>query len=139
MLRMAAPLVRKVLPLLDGHIASSVASLLAQQPLAQRMEQSAQSVDLVPIEDGLIALETQQHDLRNQLVEQNTTLKRVEDQLEMVREATDRNTLEQQELLEDLKAVGNKAKLIAFAALALLAIAIALNLVLFLHLRRVLP
>jgi len=42
--------------------------------------------------------------------EQNSSLKRVEDQLEMVREATDRNTLEQQELLEDLKAVGQQGE-----------------------------
>ena len=57
----------------------------------------------------------------------------------MVREATDRNTLEQQELLEDLKSVGNKVNLVAFVALGLLAVSIALNVVMFLHIQRVLP
>ena len=72
-------------------------------------------------------------------MEQNNSLKRVEDQLEMVREATDRNTLEQQELLEDLKTFGNKVKAVAFIALGLVAIGFLLNLMLFLHIQRVLP
>jgi len=73
------------------------------------------------------------------VIEQNTSLKRVEDQLDMVREATDRNTLEQQELLEDLKTVGSKINVIALIALGLLAISVLLNLVLYLHIQRVLP
>ena len=72
-------------------------------------------------------------------MEQNTSLKRVEDQLEMVREATDRNTLEQQELLEDLKAFGSKVKMVVIIALGLVAIGFILNLILFLHVQRVLP
>jgi hypothetical protein len=69
-----------------------------------------------------------------QIIDQNSSLKRVEDQLEMVREATDRNTLEQQELIEDLKAVGNKVNTFAFIALGLLAVSIALNVILYLRL-----
>jgi hypothetical protein len=57
----------------------------------------------------------------------------------MVREATDRNTLEQQELLEDLKTVGNKVNAFALIALALLALSVLLNVILYLHIRRVLP
>ena len=72
-------------------------------------------------------------------MEQNTSLKRVEDQLELVREATDRNTLEQQELLEDLKVVGNKVNWFALFALALLVISVLLNVILYLHIQRVLP
>jgi hypothetical protein len=57
----------------------------------------------------------------------------------MVREATDRNTLEQQELLEDLKVVGNKVNLFAMIAMGLLALSVLLNIVLYLHILRVLP
>jgi hypothetical protein len=77
--------------------------------------------------------------LRDQVTEQNTTLKRVEDQLEMVREATDRNTLEQQELLEDLKAFGNKIKFIVILGVVLVAVGFLMTLALFLHIQRVLP
>ena len=87
----------------------------------------------------MTALQTQHRELRDQVMEQNTSLKRVEDQLEMVREATDRNTLEQQELLEDLKTFGNKVKLVVIIALGLVAIGFILNLILYLHIQRVLP
>jgi len=91
------------------------------------------------IEDSLAELQTHHLDLRNQVVEQNTSIKRVEDQLELVREATDRNTLEQQELLEDLKGVGNKVNVYALVALALLLVSVLLNVILYLHIQRVLP
>lgn len=135
-MRSALPFVHKLLPLLDGNFGTAVSNVLAPQPQPQP---PPPPVDLEPLEDGLAALQTQHRDLRNQIVEQNTSLKRVEDQLEMVREATDRNTLEQQELLEDLKSVGKKFTTFAFFVLALLAISIVVNVILYLHIRRVLP
>ncbi|MDR3750299.1 MAG: hypothetical protein P4K94_02320 [Terracidiphilus sp.] len=134
-LRLALPFVQRILPLLDGNIASTVSNILSPHP--QTPQHSA--VNLAHIEDGLTDLQTQHRDLREQMVEQNSSLKRVEDQLEMVREATDRNTLEQQELIEDLKGVGNKVNLLALTALCLLAISIIVNVVLYLHIQRVLP
>ena len=136
MLRAALPFVQRLLPLLDGNIASTVSSFLAPRPHAQAPPSA--KLDLVPIEDGLAELQTQHQNLRDQVMEQNTSLKRVEDQLEMVREATDRNTLEQQELLEDLKAFGNKVKVVVIALL-LVAVGFVMTLALFLHMQRVLP
>jgi hypothetical protein len=135
-LKMAMPLVQRILPLLDGNLGTALSNMLSSQihkPAAPI------NVNLAPIEDGLAELQTQHRDLRDQVVEQNTSLKRVEDHLEMVREATDRNTLEQQELLEDLKAVGTKVNLVAIIALGMLAISVLLNLFLYLHIERVLP
>jgi hypothetical protein len=137
MLRAALPFVQRLLPLLDGNIASTVSSFLAPRPHAQAPPSA--KLDLVPIEDGLAELQTQHQNLRDQVMEQNNSLKRVEDQLEMVREATDRNTLEQQELLEDLKAFGNKVKVVAIIALALVVAGFLMTLALFLHIQRVLP
>jgi hypothetical protein len=137
-LRSALPFVQRLLPLLDGNIATAVGNLLTPHTHQQTPPQPAK-LDLVPIEDGLAELQTQHQNLRDQVTEQNNSLKRVEDQLEMVREATDRNTLEQQELLEDLKAFGNKVKIVAFLALALVAVGFFMTLALFLHIQRVLP
>ena len=134
----ALPIVQRILPLLDGNFASNVGNLLAPHPRPQESA-PAPKVDLAPIEDGLHEIQTQHRELRDQVMEQNTSLKRVEDQLEMVREATDRNTLEQQELLEDLKSFGNKVKMIVIIALGLVAIGFILNLILYLHIQRVLP
>ena len=132
-LRLAMPFVQRILPLLDGNVATTVSNILsphAAQPAP---------VNLAPIEDGLAELQAGHRDLRDQVMEQNSSLKRVEDQLEMVREATDRNTLEQQELLEDLKAVSSKVNTFAFIALGLLAVSVGLNIILYLHILRVLP
>jgi hypothetical protein len=138
-LRLAMPFVQKLLPLLDGHVATTVSNILTPHPAQPMQPAPAPQADLVPIEEGLNRLENQQRELRGQVAEQNTSLKRVEDQLEMVREATDRNTLEQQELMEDLKNVGAKVNVVTLVVLSLLLISMLLNLVLYLHIQRVLP
>jgi hypothetical protein len=131
------PIVQRILPLLDGNFGTAVSNILTPYP--QHTAPPTPPVNLEPIEDSLADLQTQHLDLRNQVAEQNTSIKRVEDQLELVREATDRNTLEQQELLEDLKGVGNKVNVYALVALALLVVSVLLNVILYLHIQRVLP
>jgi len=134
-LRVALPFVQRMLPLLDGHVATAVSNVLNPYPQAPPQQQ----VDLVPIEDGLIDLQKQYRDLRNQFMEQSFWLKRVEDQLKMVSGATEANTQQQQQLVDDIKSVGTRVNVFAYIALTLLAVSILLNLYLFLHVRRVLP
>jgi len=133
--RTVMPIVQRLLPLLEGNVLTAVSNVLTPRPQAP----PAPKVDLAPLESGLAELQAQHRGLREQVSEQNTSLKRVEDQLEMVREATDRNTLEQQELLEDLKVFSGKVKVVAFVGIGLLVIGVAVNLILFLHIQRVLP
>jgi hypothetical protein len=135
-LRFALPLVQRLLPLLDGKFDAAPSN--AFSPPQQRAPEPP-SVNLAPIQDGLADLRTQHRALRDQVAEQNASLKRVGDQLQQVREATDRNTLEQQELLEDLKKVGSKVNIIAFIALTLLGAAFALNVVFYLQFRHIIP
>jgi hypothetical protein len=136
MLKQAVPFVQKLLPLLDGQITAAVTNLLTARP---HIPPPAPRVDLEPIENGLAELQLQQANLKDQLADQNTSLKRVEDHLQMVREATDRNTLEQQELIEDLKSITSRMNLFALLFLVLLVISVAVNIFLFLHIQRVLP
>ena len=136
-LKQAMPFVQKLLPLLDGNIATAVANLFASR--THNITPAAPPVDLTPLENRLTEIHEQHQDLRTQIIEQNSSLKRVEDQLDMVREATDRNTLEQQELIEDLKAVGNKVNLFALLLFAMLIVSLVLNVMLFLHLKQVFP
>jgi hypothetical protein len=137
-LRSALPFVQRLLPLLDGNFATAIANLITSHAHPPAPPPPPK-LDLAPIEDGLSSLQAQHKNLRDQMAEQNTSLKRVEDQLEMVREATDRNTLEQQELLEDLKAFGNTVRIFAIVTLGLVAVGFFLTLALFLHIQRVLP
>lgn len=135
-LRAALPFVQRILPLLDGNVATAVANIMTPQ---QKPPAPAPPVDLVPIQNSLADLRIQQRTLRDQVVEQNASLKKVGDQLQHVREATDRNTLEQQELLGELKTVGKRVNLFAFLALALLGISVLLNVVLYLQIRHIIP
>lgn len=152
--KLALPFVQKLLPLLDGHVATAVANLLGQpaaapaptahapqaRPLTTAQPTAPQlTVDLTAVEDGLKRLQNGHRELHVQVAEQNTAIRRVEDQLEMVREATDRNTLEQQELMEDLKGIGKKVNVVTLVVVAMLLGSLLLNLILYLHLQRVLP
>jgi chromosome segregation ATPase len=91
-----------------------------------------------PLERGLAEVRNSHRELRGQVQEQVTTLKRVEDHLERVREATDRNTLEQQELVEDLRSVGSRLSAFAIVGLVLLLGSLGLNIYLVLQLQHIL-
>jgi hypothetical protein len=134
-LKQAAPFVARLLPLIDGPVSSALSNLMAP-----RMQSPAPvSIDLAPVQSQISDLQLQQGELRSSVQEQTASIKRVEGQLEMVREATDRNTLEQQELIGDLKNMGRKVNIIAMGLSLLLLISVLVNLVLYLHIRRVLP
>jgi hypothetical protein len=135
-LRSFFPIVQRILPLVDGKIAAAASNFFGHRAKASA---PAPRVDVAPIAAGLADLRIQLSSLRDQVLKQNTSLKRVEDQLEMVREATDRNTQEQQELQEYLKTLGNKVKMVVILALGLVAIGFILNLILYLHIQHRLP
>jgi len=137
--RAALPFVQRLLPLLEGNVASAVSNMLAPQHHAPPPAPMLPPVNLAPLQEGLAQLQTQHRELHDQISEQITSLKRVEDQLDAVREATDRNTLEQQELLEDLKGVGHKVNVFAFIALGLLAVSVIVNVLLYLHIVKIIP
>ena len=132
-LKQGLPLVQKLLPLLEGNFLAVVSNLLAPRPQGQA------KVDLAPLENQLTEIQLLQHDVRGKVAEHHMMLKRVEDQLEMVKEATDRNTMEQQELMEDLRAMGGKVNLFAAMLFGLLILSVILNFLLFMHIKQVLP
>jgi hypothetical protein len=136
LLTQAVPFVQKLIPLLDSTFGSAISNMLSSRPHSSG---PPPNVDLTPVTNQISDLQMQHNELRSTVQEQTTGIKRVEDQLEMVREATDRNTLEQQELIEDLKNMGNKVNLFAVTLSALLLLSLVLNVILYLHIRRVLP
>ncbi len=133
-LRTAAPFAQRLLPLLDGNIVGAVSNILGPHP-----PKPAPAVNLAPVESGLADLDTRQRDLRAQLMEQHASLQRIEDELEKLREATERNTLEQRELKEGLRKLGARVNGLALIALVLVAISVVLDVLVNLHLGRVLP
>jgi hypothetical protein len=136
--RSTLPLVQRLLPLLEGNVATAISSMMVPQPTHHAPPPPPVQVDLEPVERGLAEVRTGHRELRTQVAEQSTTLKRVEDQLDRVREATDRNTLEQQELVEDLRAVGGRISTFAIIGLLLLALSMGLNIYFLVQLQHIL-
>lgn len=126
-IRTVIPIVQKILPLLDGNIASAVSNLLTPHHQPER-------VNLAPLENAVVRLHGEHMELRNQVVEHNTMLQRVGDQLDLVKEATERHSIGQQELLDDLHSLRRKVHVFAWLGLVLLLISIAVNVILFLRL-----
>ncbi len=137
-LRVAMPFVQAILPLIDGNAGTAVSSHLTASPEVPPAAPLPAQLDFTPIQNTLDKLETRHRELRDQVLEQNASLQVVEDQLEMVRNATDRNTIMQQELTEDLKSVGNKINVVSMMVLGLLAISTGTSFYLFLHVFKVL-
>ncbi len=138
-LHAALPFLERILPLLDVNIVTAVSNLLTPHHHAPPAPPLPPPVDLAPIEDSLAGHKTQHCELRDQVVEQNASIKRIEDRLEMVRGAADRTTLEQQELIEELKGIGKTANFVARVALGLLAVSAVINIAFYLHILKFLP
>ena len=138
-LRFALPAVQGILSLFEENSAPP----LAPQPSLPAPQLpppvNISPTEISPIEGSLAGLKIQQGELSGQIVEQNASLKRIEDSLGMVREATDRNTLEQQELISELQGIGKKMTSVAMAALVLVATSVILEVVFYLRIVKILP
>jgi hypothetical protein len=113
-LRVLLPYVSKLLPLLESGLTGGSA-------IAHAQSTAAQNSALQAVEKTALDIHSSHKELRIQLQDQAIEFKRVEEQLERLREATERNTLEQQELIEDLKSFAGTIKVVGWAAVALLA------------------
>ncbi len=132
--RSAIPVVQRLLPLFEGNVAKAVSNLLAPMPTSA-ITPAQERVDIAPVERGLLELNRQHRELREQLTSQNVSLQRVEDQLAQVRTATDRNTLEQQELIEEMQSMAKRQSRFATIMLILLLLSLVANVLLYLQFR----
>lgn len=146
-MRMLLQVGEKLLPPPYGHLASTASTLLKPKPPAPPTP--APPVNLAPLEEGLAELQARQSELQGHVTVQNAALQRIEQQLELVSLAVDGQAQTQQELMAEMKAVGRrleeqrvasrKAQRMALAALGLLAVTLALNVILLLQSRHILP
>jgi hypothetical protein len=132
--RAALPIAQRVLPLIDGQIGTVVSSLIGPQVSPRQVAQT-----LLPLQAGLAELEKQQLGLRTQVAGQNVALKQIDEQLEAVKKLAVEAAEEQQRQAESLKKMARKVNGIAIAGLILLGAMVALNVVLFVQIRRVFP
>ena len=131
MFKTALVIAQKMMPLLDGNVVTTVSNLLAPRVVAP-----ASAKELATIESGLKTLNDSHRGLSDRVAEQNSAVKSLADRLDLVKEATDRNTLEQQEMVADARALRKKMALFAWAGMALLVASVAMNLILLLRMMR---
>jgi len=126
--RMLIPLLGKVLPLLDGNVAAVAANLLL--PRLQ-----AQSVDIYPLESALLKVREELALMRDKAAEHDTAFKRIDGQLESVRDAVERSVAEQREMAENVGRIQGRLLLFSAVGMVLLALSIGVNVALFFYVR----
>lgn len=129
LVRAVAPLVQKVLPLLEGNVAMAVTNLLASRPASPR-------VDLEPLENAMTRMRKDHIDLRLSVADQNAAIKRVADQVETVKDAVDRAGAETKALDRDVQQLKSRVNVFAWIGLILLLLSVVMNIVLFEQMRQ---
>ncbi|MGP8253719.1 MAG: hypothetical protein ACLQHF_16945 [Terracidiphilus sp.] len=133
-LRTILPLAQKFLPLIDGQIGTVVSNLIGPQTSPRQVAQT-----VLPLQEGLAQLEKQHVELRTQVAGQSAALKLMDEQLETVMRLAEEAAEEQRNLTASLEKMRRKVNLVAIAGLVLLAAVATLNVVLFVHIRRIIP
>jgi hypothetical protein len=126
--RTVLPLLQKMLPLLDGNVASAVANLVAPGFMGP-------TVDLHPLERAVESLHTEFAAVHEKDTQQDAALKRIDQQLEGIREALERTELEQRETAEEVRKARRSSLLFFLTCMLFLVVSVGLNVALFLYVR----
>ena len=129
-IRTVLPALQKLLPLLDGNVASAVGNLLAPRP-------QASPLDTASIEYGLGRLRSEQVELHSVVEQQSAALKRLDSQLTTVKETSERTVQEQRELSAEVEKLRTKVTAFSWIGLFLLVVSIVLNVLLLVRIERV--
>ena len=130
------PVAQAILPVLDEGIGTNAATRLTTPQVEASPTpplQPAPPEELVHMKSSLAELNADYRELRDQIVAQEPSLKRVRLHLEKVREAKDRNTQELREWIEELKGVGSRIGFVAMVAFALFGTSVILDVMVYLH------
>jgi len=131
--RTVLPVVQRLLPLIDGNIASVVASILGPAPMRAQAP-----VDLGPLESAVSRLRAENTVLRDKIDDQHVELRRIGDELQSVREASEGQTEELKEMRDSLDSLQMRVTVVEWVGLGLLALSIAANVFLFLRVENIL-
>jgi len=127
--RTVVPLLQKLLPLLDGNVASAVANLLAPRLM------SPPAVDLAPLESSLAKLRGEIAVMQDKNAQQNVAFKRIDDQLETMKDALERTALEQKEVAEEVGKIRRSVLILWLIGAGLVVVSIGVNAALFWYIR----
>jgi hypothetical protein len=123
-LKTAIVVAQKMLPLIEGNVGQTVSNFLsfgAPPPASSR--------DMAAVEDRLTRLHVTHQALSEKVSEQKEAMVQIADKIEQLKDATNRNTLEQQELIEDAQALRRKLFVAGSIVIGLLIVSVALNVI----------
>ncbi|HUV69284.1 MAG TPA: hypothetical protein VMW15_06445 [Terracidiphilus sp.] len=133
----APPDAEAILPVLEEGISTDAPTKLTTPQIdaspAAPLLPVPQTAELVHMKSTLAELNTDYRELRDQFVTQNSSLKRLGHHLEKVREATDRNTHELREWIEELRGVNTKITFVAMVAFGLLGASVIIDIIVYFH------
>jgi hypothetical protein len=130
-LKTAFTVAQKMLPLLEGNVALTVSNLLSPGSSG-----AASRRDIAAIEDRLTRLNVTSQALSDNVSEQKQAIIQISDRIDQLKEATNRNTLEQQELMEDARGLRKKFLVAGGIVIGLLIVSVALNIIVLFKLAR---
>lgn len=119
-IRTVMPLVQTLLPLLDGNVPMALANLLAPRPQTQR-------ADLQALETSVARMREELGQLHDGSVTHESALKRIEEQVETVKDALERSAADQKEAADNLHRVQKRVTTLTVFGLLLLGALIAVN------------
>jgi hypothetical protein len=129
-LRLLLPYVAKLLPLLDGSVAPAFTPPAPVKADLSELHQSFEEVNR-----AFLDLQAGHKDIRSHVQEQAVQLKRIDEQLVRLRDSTERNTMEHQELVEDLRSASKLVRGVSTAMLILMVAVTAMVAFMLLHAR----
>lgn len=126
--RTVVPLLQKMLPLLEGNVVSAAANLLAPGLMTP-------TIDLAPLDASLAKLRGELAAMETRHGEHDRAFKRMDEQLETMKDAIERNAHEQQQAAEELSRVRGRLAVVSVIGLALLLVSIGVNTAVFLYVK----
>lgn len=131
-IRTIVPLAQKLLPLLDGNVASVVANLLAPRL------PGPPAIDLAPLETSLTKLRGELAVMHDKHAQQDVAFRRIDDQLGKMKEALERTAMEQQEVAQEVGKVRRSVLVLWLIGVGLVVVSIGLNAAVFLYVKGIL-
>lgn len=125
--RTVVPLLQKMLPLLEGNVVSAAANLLAPG--------LTPTVDLAPLDASLAKLRGELAAMETRHGEHDRAFKRMDEQLETMKDAIGRNAHEQQQAADELSRVRGRLAVVSVIGLVLLLVSIGVNTAVFLYVK----
>ena len=115
-LRVLLPYLGKILPMLEGNMANVSTALVS----APKQDLTEVTRSFSEVNKGFLDLQAGHREIRTHVQEQTVQLKRIDDQLLRLRESTERNTMEHQELVEDLRSASKLVRTLSTVMIVLM-------------------